>query len=130
MQTGDLLAFLMLTGFLYEPIHKLHQLNQLVQAGRAAGERVFEIIDEPIEPGWDAGAGIADPGAVITDRGSIRVNGDVRFDDVGFSYGKEGAPALQHITLSRAPGRDDRARGNDGRGKIDARELADAVLRI
>ena len=52
MQLGDLVAFLMLTGFLYEPIGKLHQLNQLVQAGRAAGERVFEIIDEPIEPGW------------------------------------------------------------------------------
>jgi ATP-binding cassette subfamily B protein len=29
----------------------LHQLNQLVQAGRAAGERVFEILDEPAEPG-------------------------------------------------------------------------------
>ena len=50
---GDLMAFLMLTGFLYEPINKLHQLNQLIQVGRAAGERVFEIIDEPIEPGWD-----------------------------------------------------------------------------
>ena len=42
-------AFLMLSGFLYEPIGKLHQLNQLMQAGRAAGERVFEIIDEPAE---------------------------------------------------------------------------------
>src|SRR5947207_12147754 len=45
MQVGDLIAFLMLTGFLYEPINKLHEFNQLVQAGRAAGERVFEIID-------------------------------------------------------------------------------------
>src|SRR3954463_4079140 len=41
MQTGDLIAFLMLTGFLYEPINKLHQLNQLVQAGRAGGDRRF-----------------------------------------------------------------------------------------
>ena len=48
-QLGDLVAFLMLSGFLYEPIGKLHQLNQLIQAGRAAGERVFEIIDEPAE---------------------------------------------------------------------------------
>src|SRR6185369_10172921 len=52
MQVGDLAGFLMLTGFLYEPTNKLHQLNQLMQAGRAAGERVFEIIDEPTEPGW------------------------------------------------------------------------------
>jgi ATP-binding cassette subfamily B protein len=51
MQIGDLVAFLMLTAFLYDPISRLHQLNQLVQAGRAAGERVFEILDEPVEPG-------------------------------------------------------------------------------
>src|SRR5436853_4326727 len=50
MQLGDLVAFLMLTAFLYDPISRLHQLNQLVQAWRAAGERVFEILDEPTEP--------------------------------------------------------------------------------
>src|SRR5438270_3452017 len=41
MQLGDLVAFLMLTAFLYDPISRLHQLNQLVQAGRAGGGRVF-----------------------------------------------------------------------------------------
>src|SRR3989440_12091602 len=53
MQLGNLVMFLMLTAFLYDPISKLHQSNQLVQAGRAAGERVFEILDEAIEPGWN-----------------------------------------------------------------------------
>ncbi len=48
---GHLVAFLLLTGFLYDPIGRLHQLNQLIQAGRAAGERVFEIMDETAEPG-------------------------------------------------------------------------------
>src|SRR6188768_2475237 len=70
MQVGDLAAFLMLTGFLYEPINKLHQLNQLVQAGRAAGERVFEIIDEPIESDWGA--------PTLPDR---KVLGDVRYEN-------------------------------------------------
>jgi ATP-binding cassette subfamily B protein len=116
MQTGDLIAFLMLTGFLYEPIHKLHQLNQLVQVGRAAGERVFEIIDEPIEPGWEV-AGDADPGAAMSDRGYNRVTGDVRFDDVGFSYGKEGAPALQQITFHARPGETIALVGTTGAGK-------------
>ena len=51
MQIGELVAFITLTRFLYEPVTRLHQLNQLVQAGRAAGERVFEILDEPTEPG-------------------------------------------------------------------------------
>src|SRR6267142_3830363 len=66
MQIGDLVAFLMLTAFLYDPISRLHQLNQLMQAGRAAGERVFEILDERIEPGW------------IESKPSARVAGDIR----------------------------------------------------
>src|SRR5205809_7466674 len=52
LQLGDLVAMLMLMAFLYDPISRLHQLNQLVQAGRAAGERVFDILDENAEPGW------------------------------------------------------------------------------
>ena len=105
MQVGDLMAFLMLTGFLYEPVHKLHQLNQLVQAGRAAGERVFEIIDEPVEPGWE----VAKP--------LVRVRGDVRFEDVGFSYGKENVPALQEITFHARPGETIALVGTTGAGK-------------
>ena len=105
MQVGDLMAFLMLTGFLYEPINKLHQLNQLVQAGRAAGERVFEIIDEPIEPGWEV------------EKPAVRVRGDVVFDDVGFSYAKEGRAALQHITFHAQPGETIALVGTTGAGK-------------
>ena len=105
MQVGDLIAFLMLTGFLYEPINRLHQLNQLVQAGRAAGERVFEIIDEPIEPGWD----VTKP--------TVRVRGDVRFDDVSFGYGQEGAPALQQISFHARPGETIALVGTTGAGK-------------
>lgn len=105
MQTGDLIAFLMLTGFLYEPINKLHQLNQLIQAGRAAGERVFEIMDERIEPGWD----LTKP--------PIRVKGDVNFNDVSFGYSKDGPPALQHITFHARPGETVALVGTTGAGK-------------
>jgi len=105
MQVGDLIAFLMLTGFLYEPINRLHQLNQLVQAGRAAGERVFEIVDEPIEPGWD-----------VT-KETVRVSGDVRFGDVGFNYGTDGAPALQEISFHARPGETIALVGTTGAGK-------------
>ncbi|MBA2430583.1 MAG: ABC transporter ATP-binding protein [Chthoniobacterales bacterium] len=104
MQVGDLIAFLMLTGFLYEPINKLHQLNQLVQAGRAAGERVFEIIDTPIEPGWN-----------VTSAAAV-TRGEVRFNDVNFSYGDAG-PALQHITLQARAGETIALVGTTGAGK-------------
>jgi ATP-binding cassette subfamily B protein len=107
MQIGDLVAFLMLTAFLYDPVSRLHQLNQLVQAGRAAGERVFEILDEPTEPG--AVMEIADPGC-------IRILGDIRYENVSFSY-VEGLPALRHVSFHAPPGATIALVGATGAGK-------------
>jgi len=95
MQIGDLVAFLMLTAFLYDPISRLHQLNQLVQAGRAASERVFEILDERIEPGRPV-VGVVEPGRA-------RIAGDIRYEDVSFSYG-QGLTALDHVSFHAPPG--------------------------
>ena len=107
MQIGDLVAFLILIAFLYDPLSRLHQLNQLVQAGRAAGERVFEILDEPAEPGFvTAGA----------DRGSTRVLGDIRYQDVSFSY-VEGLPALRNVSFHAPPGATVALVGATGAGK-------------
>ncbi len=115
MQLGDLIAFLMLSGFLYEPIGKLHQLNQLVQAGRAAGERVFQILDEPMEPG--AVASEAERGAAITDPDhNVRIAGDIRYENVGFSY-VEGLPALNHVSFHAPPGATIALVGTTGAGK-------------
>jgi len=104
MQLGNLVMFLMLTAFLYDPISKLHQLNQLIQAGRAAGERVFEILDEPIEPGW------------IDGYAAVRVAGDIRYENVNFSYA-EGLPALKNISLHAHPGETIALVGATGAGK-------------
>ena len=121
MQIGDLVAFLMLTAFLYDPVSRLHQLNQLVQAGRAAGERVFEILDEPAEPGTVAGIG--DPGTASPsrtggrDRGySTHIAGDIRYEDVSFSYA-EGLPALRHVSFHAPPGATIALVGSTGAGK-------------
>src|SRR3982751_5406395 len=100
---GDLLAFLFLSGFLYEPVGKLHQLNQLVQAGRAAGERVFEIIDEPVE----------------SQRGrqfNQEVRGEIEFRHVSFTYGSE-LPALTDVSFHARPGQTIALVGKTGAGK-------------
>src|SRR5947199_6349915 len=116
MQLGDLIAFLMLTGFLYEPIGKLHQLNQLVQAGRAAGERVFQIVDEPTEPGFLT----ADPDrrepSIDAERQSPPIMGDIRYQDVSFSYA-EGLPALRNVSFRASPGTTIALVGATGAGK-------------
>jgi ATP-binding cassette, subfamily B, bacterial len=104
MQLGDLGAFLLLTGYLYEPVGKLHQLNQLLQAGRAAGERVFEIMDEPVEPGW------------TENYVPVRVAGDVRYENVNFSYA-EGLSALRNVSLHARPGETIALVGATGAGK-------------
>ncbi len=100
---GDLGAFLLLSAFLYEPVGKLHQLNQLIQAGRAAGERVFEIIDEPAE----------------SQRGrrfKREVRGEIEFRDVSFSYGSE-LPALSDVSFHARPGETIALVGKTGAGK-------------
>jgi ATP-binding cassette subfamily B protein len=128
MQIGDLVAFLMLTAFLYDPVSRLHQLNQLVQAGRAAGERVFEILDEPAEAGIGAGA---DCRASVSDANlqvrrltqtpyksayAARTLGDIRYDDVSFSY-TEGLPALRRVSFHAPPGATIALVGATGGGK-------------
>ena len=117
MQIGDLVAFLILTAFLYDPLSRLHQLNQLVQAGRAAGERVFEILDEPVEPGrcsrLDTDRGRASMGA---EPELIRILGDIRYQDVSFSYA-EGLPALRNVSFHAPPGATVALVGATGAGK-------------
>jgi ATP-binding cassette, subfamily B, bacterial len=114
LQLGDLVAILMLTAFLYDPISRLHQLNQLVQAGRAAGERVFEILDEDAEPGVVVGG---DRGTAIAGRGySKRIIGDIRYENVSFGY-VEGLPALRHISFHALPDTTTALVGATGAGK-------------
>ncbi|MDB6146526.1 MAG: transporter ATP-binding protein, partial [Spartobacteria bacterium] len=104
MQIGDLVASLMLMAFLYDPISRLHQLNQLVQAGRAAGERVFEILDEPPES------------ALVENHPVARVAGDIRYEDVSFSYADE-IPALSNVSFHARPGETIALVGATGAGK-------------
>ncbi|HEY6111988.1 MAG TPA: ABC transporter ATP-binding protein [Chthoniobacterales bacterium] len=105
MQLGSLGAFLLATGYLYEPVGKLHQLNQLLQAGRAAGERVFEIMDEAIEPGW------------LTGGSTSTVLGDVRYENVSFSYREDGRLALDRVSFHAHPGETIALVGTTGAGK-------------
>jgi ABC-type multidrug transport system fused ATPase/permease subunit len=117
LQIGDLVAILMLMAFLYDPLSRLHQLNQLVQAGRAAGERVFEILDEPVEPGFlTAGA----------NRVRSRILGDIRYENVSFSYA-EGLPALKNVSFHAPPGATVALVGATGAGKS---TLANVLVRF
>ncbi len=105
MQIGELVAFITLVRFLYEPIGRLHQLNQLFQAGRAAGERVFEILDEPVEPEGEERVDVP-----------LSLRGEVEFRNVCFSYGAD-RPTLTNVSLLAQPGNRIALVGPTGAGK-------------
>jgi ATP-binding cassette subfamily B protein len=106
LDVGHYVQFLMLAPFLYDPIGRLHQLNQLFQSGRAAGERVFEIMDEEREPG-DVGVIDTEPAAVL---------GEVEFRNISFAY-DEALPVLKGIRLHAQPGDTVALVGQTGAGK-------------
>jgi ABC-type multidrug transport system fused ATPase/permease subunit len=89
MTTGQLMEFLLLVGFLYEPIARLHGVNQTLLNGLSAAKRVFAILDNETEEDLDAGQSLP----------SIR--GEIEFNAVSFSYRAE-KPVLHDISLKAA----------------------------
>jgi ABC-type multidrug transport system fused ATPase/permease subunit len=103
---GELVGFLFYLALFYEPVARLHGLNQMLQAARAAGERVFDILDSPIErangaPGRDLGR---------------PVRGEVTYENVGFSYHPERV-VLRNVSLHALPGEMVALAGPTGAGK-------------
>jgi ABC-type multidrug transport system fused ATPase/permease subunit len=45
---GQFFAFLLYANMFYEPVRQLVSINNMISAGKASGERVFEILDEEI----------------------------------------------------------------------------------
>jgi len=105
MKFDALLAFFLLLSLFYEPVSKLHQLNQMALSSRAAADRVFDILDSEDEP--DAASGDALP---------LPVKGDVQFDRVSFAY-DEDQPTLYEVSLRAEPGQTIALAGTTGAGK-------------
>lgn len=106
MTAGELVGFLLFLGMFYQPVGQLHGLNQMAQSARAAGERVFDILDTVPE---SAGALAAAPGG-------WRSTGHVRFEGVGAGYA-EGRAVLSGIDLEARPGEVVALVGATGAGK-------------
>lgn len=104
MTLGEITGFFLLLSLFYEPVGRLHQLNQMVLSARAAADRVFEILDTPDEPDCDSGAGLVQP-----------VRGHIRFERVSFAYGRQAT--LTGISLEARPGETVALVGETGAGK-------------
>lgn len=107
ISTGELLKLILLLGFFYEPISRLHGVNQTLTTGLAGAARVFEILDTPVE-------GLPARGAHGSGVG--RARGDIVFENVTFGY-TAGAPVVQDVSLHVPAGSTVALVGMSGCGK-------------
>ena len=101
---GVLVAFLAYITRFFQPIRTLTQFYNQLQAATAAGEKVFELLDEPVT--------VQETARPIT---LARVHGEVEFRDVAFSYGRE--PVLEDVSFHADPGEMIALVGHTGAGK-------------
>ena len=106
LNVGDLVAFNLYVVMLVGPLQMIGQIIAQAQRAVASAQRVREILD-------------ADP--VIYDQPHARAlpagRGDVRFEDVSFAYGENGATVLNHFDLHIAAGESVALVGATGSGK-------------
>ena len=87
---GVLASFVFYLQSFFDPIQQLSQLYTTYQAGMAALDKVFELLDEEPDLG-DAPDAMELP----------RVRGEIRFEDVCFSYGSD-EPGASATSTSRS----------------------------
>ncbi len=104
MSMGDLLGFFTALGMIAQPLRELVGIAGPLQQGIAAGQSIFELLDEPAEP--RGGGHVA-----------MRVRGEVSLEHVSFGYARGHTAALRDVTLNVAAGETLAIVGRSGSGK-------------
>ncbi len=105
MSLGDLMAFMALTQWLFQPIQQLMNSISQIQLSMACAERVFDLLDEP--------PAIVDPPDAVSVE---ELKHEIRFDKVVFNY-PDGTRALDGIDLVIPKGKVTALVGPSGAGK-------------
>src|SRR5206468_3834972 len=93
------------TLIMWQPVRWLAMVNQMSQQALASGERVFEILDTPLDVAEKPGATPLPP-----------LRGAIRFENVSFAYGNS-RPLLRDVTFEAHPGQTIALVGPSGSGK-------------
>ncbi len=105
LSLGSVQAFIQYSRQFSHPLAQLASMANLVQSGVASAERIFEVMDSPEES--------PDP---VPGQRPEQVRGQVRFEDVAFSYDPE-RPLITGLDLHVDPGQTVAVVGPTGAGK-------------
>ncbi len=92
MTLGNISSFVLYSRKFSGPINEMANIIGEFQSALAAAERVFRLLDEPLEAADKSGA-----------KELAQVSGDVKVDDVSFGY-EENKLILQHCSFHAKPG--------------------------
>jgi len=101
---GSFVSFITAMLMMLAPLKRLTDVNAPIQQGIAAAESVFGILDEPVEK--NSGK-----------HGMQRAYGEVRFENVSFTYPNSNTAAVNNVSFSIKPGECVALVGQSGSGK-------------
>jgi len=108
---GELFMFLQYSSMFFAPIISIFMFYTTIQSGFAAGERIFEVLDE--KPSVENA-----PDAIKLDN----IRGEIEFRNVSFEY-EPGIKVLKNINLRIEPGTSIALVGHTGAGKTTLSKL-------
>ena len=101
---GQFISFFAAMMLMLQPVRRITNVNATLQRGVAAADSLFMIMDENDEE---------DTGTTELER----AEGNVVFENVGFSYGGDNAPVLRNIDINLESGKTLAIVGHSGGGK-------------
>jgi len=104
LSPGSFMSFFGAMMLMLQPLRRITNINATLQRGIAAGDSLFNIIDEPDE---------VDSGTYTTEK----VHGTVEFRNVGFSYNDDNLPVLSDVSFKVEAGKSVAIVGHSGSGK-------------
>ena len=101
---GSFISFLAAILLLLPSLKHVTDINAPLQRGIAAGQSIFELLDDKVE---DEGGSLTQP----------RATGELEFQGVTFAYSEAKGPVLHEISFKAAPGETIALVGRSGSGK-------------